>query len=281
MSVSQSGPGLAVLLDWIAEEQGASVSFLDLAAVCGQVPALALRLDQKLHSHAYCLYAKGGGGLGHCIANRQRSVSRGRRSLSPWWGCCPHGLWDFALPVREGGELLGILYLGAFRAGKPLARHGKSAYADTPIPLIDDARRQQLESRGHFLARYILLAYWRWRQAGHRLKKKQSPEAHWRAAERLLKTRYTEPLTLAALARELGLHPVYLGTLIRAQSGKSFKALLLALRLEPARVRLKNGDESVTWIAHECGFRDSNYFSQVFRRAYGVSPRTYRRQGRA
>lgn len=281
MSVSQSGPGLAALLDWVAEEQGAWVSFLDLSSVCAQVPALTLRLDQKLHSHAYCLYAKGAGALDTCIANRERSVARARRSHTPWWGCCPHGLWDLALPVHEGPALLGILYLGAFRAGKPLARLGKSAYAGTPIPLIDDARRQRLENRAQFLAQYISLAYWKWRQAGHRLERKKSPEAHWRAAERLLKTRYPEPLTLGALARELGLHPVYLGSLIRAQSGKSFKALLLALRLEPARLRLKNGDESVTWIAHECGFRDGNYFSQVFRRSYGVSPRTYRRQMQA
>ena len=37
---------------------------------------------------------------------------------------------------------------------------------------------------------------------------------------------------------------------------------------------------SVTEIATHCGFSDGNYFKDVFKRKYGVSPREYRNLNR-
>jgi transcriptional regulator GlxA family with amidase domain len=54
------------------------------------------------------------------------------------------------------------------------------------------------------------------------------------------------------------------------------------VRLRTARAAellLKAPELNVTEIAFRAGFRDSNYFSRMFRKALGVSPREYR-QGR-
>mgnify|MGYP000312028858 CR=1 FL=1 len=40
---------------------------------------------------------------------------------------------------------------------------------------------------------------------------------------------------------------------------------------------LLNTNKSITTIAFECGFNDSNYFGDAFRRTKGVSPNKYRR----
>ena len=41
---------------------------------------------------------------------------------------------------------------------------------------------------------------------------------------------------------------------------------------------LRYGNMTISDVAAECGFDDSNYFSVVFSRASGVSPRDYRQR---
>ena len=53
---------------------------------------------------------------------------------------------------------------------------------------------------------------------------------------------------------------------------------LLNLRLEKGARRLRDGSESIIEIAVGCGFGDGNYFSKMFRRKFGVSPRDYRKR---
>ena len=50
------------------------------------------------------------------------------------------------------------------------------------------------------------------------------------------------------------------------------------LRLQAASLLLKDTDLTVTEIAGRCGYTDSGYFSKLFQREYGVSPKAYRKQ---
>ena len=52
---------------------------------------------------------------------------------------------------------------------------------------------------------------------------------------------------------------------------------LTAVRMSHAVKLLENTKEPVKEIADQCGFADPFYFSNTFRRFYGVSPRTYRK----
>lgn len=52
---------------------------------------------------------------------------------------------------------------------------------------------------------------------------------------------------------------------------------LNALRLQYARMLLKNPDLSITEIALTSGFNDSNFFARQFRKEYGCSPSNLRR----
>ena len=52
---------------------------------------------------------------------------------------------------------------------------------------------------------------------------------------------------------------------------------LLDLRLRVAAEKLMSEKSTVTDIAFQCGFNDSNYFTKLFRRKYGQSPRAFRK----
>lgn len=55
---------------------------------------------------------------------------------------------------------------------------------------------------------------------------------------------------------------------------------LIGLRIEEAGRLLRSTDRSITDIALDVGFSDSNYFSRQFRKTHGQSPRDYRKRHR-
>ncbi len=59
--------------------------------------------------------------------------------------------------------------------------------------------------------------------------------------------------------------------------GMSIRTYCNQLKLEDARKLLLSTDRSVTDIALDTGFGDTNYFIHLFRQTYGTSPLRYRK----
>ncbi len=88
---------------------------------------------------------------------------------------------------------------------------------------------------------------------------------------------YAEPITLAHLAE---IANVSVNTLIREFKGATGHTpidYLLRTRMRRAQRHLRNTRRTISQVAFDVGFNDSNYFSRQFRRILGVSPRDYRR----
>jgi AraC-like DNA-binding protein len=62
----------------------------------------------------------------------------------------------------------------------------------------------------------------------------------------------------------------------RKATGQTPIEYLVRLRIQRAMEMLRNSDLSITEIAMEVGFNDSNYFTRQFRRALSLSPRQFR-----
>ena len=88
-----------------------------------------------------------------------------------------------------------------------------------------------------------------------------------------IKMHYAEPITLAAVAAMLSVSPEHLSRVFKKETGFGFSEYLTTLRLQQAEAMLK-GDPAlrISDVAFACGFNDSNYFSQCFRKAYGFAP---------
>ena len=89
---------------------------------------------------------------------------------------------------------------------------------------------------------------------------------------------YSERITLENMAKACAVSISHLSKTFKAETGLGFADYLSTLRLEKAEAMLREREDmSVTEIAFSCGFNDSNYFSDRFKREFGISPLKFRK----
>lgn len=78
------------------------------------------------------------------------------------------------------------------------------------------------------------------------------------------------------VARHAGVSPSHFSRLIKERTGRSFTELLRQCRVERACDLLGDENLSLAEIADQCGFCDQSYFTHVFRRLKGRTPKQFR-----
>jgi AraC family transcriptional regulator len=106
------------------------------------------------------------------------------------------------------------------------------------------------------------------------------PQRWLSTAEELLRTRIGEPLRLAELAAETGVHPTHLARAFRARYGVSVGEYGRRIRLAWAAAEIARGDAPLATIAAEAGFADQSHFTRLFKRHIGTTPARYRQEAR-
>lgn len=86
-----------------------------------------------------------------------------------------------------------------------------------------------------------------------------------------------EDISLDALARKVDLSPIYISKLFKEKLGINYIDFLTESRMEKAKKLLADPEKSLKEISLEVGYHEPNYFSKVFKKTNGVSPKEYRR----
>ncbi|GAA0310287.1 two-component system response regulator YesN [Gracilibacillus halotolerans] len=89
---------------------------------------------------------------------------------------------------------------------------------------------------------------------------------------------YQEPLTLEDLANHFHFNPSYLSSYFSKQMNQGFNEYLHKTRIEQAKNLLKKHEISISSISEKIGYSDPSYFTKVFKKMEGISPRQYRRK---
>ncbi|WP_262315108.1 AraC family transcriptional regulator [Lacticaseibacillus parakribbianus] len=88
-------------------------------------------------------------------------------------------------------------------------------------------------------------------------------------------------LTAAALAKHAGVSISYLNQLFRQYAGRSPIELFIESRMNRACSYLRLTDMRVGAVATTLGYHDPFYFSKLFKKTIGLSPKAYREQATA
>jgi AraC family L-rhamnose operon regulatory protein RhaS len=95
-----------------------------------------------------------------------------------------------------------------------------------------------------------------------------------------IKSHYEQAeLSVHDVAQSANLSVRHLTRLFREYYGMSPHKYLQITRFERAAYLLKETTRSITEIAFDCGFNDSNYFSRAFKENYTQTPREFRKNG--
>ena len=68
----------------------------------------------------------------------------------------------------------------------------------------------------------------------------------------------------------------YFSTVFSQTTGQSFISYLTAMRMQKAKELLRSTNMKLSDIALEIGYNEPNYFSHVFRKTTGMTPKEYR-----
>ena len=87
-----------------------------------------------------------------------------------------------------------------------------------------------------------------------------------------------EFLTVATVAKSVGVTSEYLRRLFKAFKNMSTKEYIQLKRMEMAKDYLESGEIKLSFIPYECGFSDYTYFSKSYKKHFGISPKNYLQQ---
>lgn len=89
---------------------------------------------------------------------------------------------------------------------------------------------------------------------------------------------YQEPIMVQVVAEIVNLNPVYCGSLFSKETGNTILHYVNELRITKAKELLQCTNATITEIAAEVGFDDLYYFSRIFKKLVGISPKEYRKR---
>lgn len=179
---------------------------------------------------------------------------------------------DLIEKIREKDKNLYIIILsgyGSFKYAQRAIRSGVYRYLTKPTnprELISVLREIELKIEG--VNRTV-----------SKSEEKESVEVGnllIRKALDYIELHYAEKIGLKTLSDALYISPNYFSDLFRRHMKVKFSDFLIEYRLKKACILLKKPEYKVSEIAEMVGFRDSTYFSTVFKKTYNLTPLEYK-----
>ena len=232
------------------------------------------------HENSYCICVKSGiNGQKRCV--EQQKKVRKKCKEGAFFGVCHCGVAEYVFPIRNSNETVGFVSVSGYKSenGEKLLETVAKTY-DLPYDRLERSYGGLKEEIPTFeevstlimpLCRMLELAY-------QKQPKTEDRRSTVELAVGYVKQNLDQSITLTQVCRHLGCSESCLSHLFKKTTGQSFRAYLTDLRLEKAKLMLKNTSLNVTEIAFAVGFSDSNYFSNVFKNRTGLSPVAYRRK---
>lgn len=98
-----------------------------------------------------------------------------------------------------------------------------------------------------------------------------------RLAKQYIQSHYSEQITLEEVSDAVGLSFSYFSTLFKKEMGEGFAKYLMNVRIEQAKILLRETNSSVSDVCRLVGYNDIKHFTHTFEKATGLKPGAYRK----
>lgn len=142
--------------------------------------------------------------------------------------------------------------------------------ADTFIQKVDSAQsiRELVDIHKHMLLDFAKLV------ADSRIGKPAS--SLYIKVEGFITENLYEKITTADIASALQMSRTYLSAHFKNETGKNLADFINELKIDEAKRLLVSTDKSIIWIANSLCFSSQSYFTEVFKKIVGCSPKEFR-----
>lgn len=87
---------------------------------------------------------------------------------------------------------------------------------------------------------------------------------------------YMEDITIQIIADQMYMTPNYLSLLFKKNTGQTINGYITKVRMEKAMELLRDPSVRISEVSQLVGYKDSDYFSKVFKRFTGMNPSEYK-----
>lgn len=94
--------------------------------------------------------------------------------------------------------------------------------------------------------------------------------------KRIAQNRSSEIISLKIISDEFGMSPIYLGSLFIHETGETFSSYINRIKIDKAKLLLKDKSLKIADVSRLTGFSTINYFYAIFKKQTGLSPAEYR-----
>lgn len=225
-------------------------------------------------------------GLARCFHSDCAAFAVVEETKKTYVFTCPFGLFEALVPLLDGERLQGFLFAGEAIDPTPAQRARALEEALPYVAKLHD--REELEGLVRALAAPGPAA----REAlvrtmelfGRYIVERGLLDAEESDLPELLRIYLNRNFHRKLTLSELGLHfhcsTVTLTESFRRAFSCTIGGYLTDRRLAAAVELLRNSQFSVETVAEKCGFSGTAYFSKVFKKRYGASPRYWREKNR-
>lgn len=150
----------------------------------------------------------------------------------------------------------------------------QSQYADNAIKKIESKLGD--ENNFNFSVRDLLVELCDFCRVDDKIELNGEPSTKIKDIVQYVDSHYCENISLKFLSGHFYLEQKYLSKLFKNYIGQGFIEYVTNKRLEKAKKLLENTNYTISEIAEQVSYEDTNYFSVVFKRNVGITPREYR-----
>jgi len=201
---------------------------------------------------------------------------------------CFAGLWDSAVPIRVGKDLIAFLQTGRIRLSRPTRQEFSRVLrqliqwgCEVDPKQVEEAyfharvlTRKQYESILRLLTIFAQHLASLSNQLIVQEEKSESPQIA--RAKVFIQDHQDEDLTLSEVAGAVNMSAFYFCKMFRQATGLTFTDYLARIRVEKVKHMLLNPHKRVSEVAFAAGFQSLSQFNRVFRKVAGEAPSSYR-----
>ncbi len=249
--------------------------------------------DKKWHTNPYCMEIKKNPRLWKRCVGLKRATRRSiRRRGNADFKVCYCGVAEYTIPIFAGGiHIANICAAGFYSALSEKMLSVLSARTNKTPEQLEKIRKENLRENNscveNKLKAYLTIAADIIKEVCN-----DSPLIHTRGnsidrqqqyvlnAIDHIEKHYSENITPESVARRFHLSLSYLQHLFISLKGEGIAAVIRKKRLQSACELLVGTNRSIRDIALSCGFYDTDYFSVLFKRVFGITPLKYRKENR-